>query len=87
MEYKNSLGYRYAEECVKCPHRDLCFKYLEYTGDITKSAQPIFWQCAKIKADPEGMTARLNKLLEAWRKQMAQNCANSAHAEGWEEIK
>jgi hypothetical protein len=82
--YTNSLGYKYAEECVSCAHRNLCFQYLELAGDITRPGQLIFGRCADITADPERMQKELDDIIAAWRKQIerAQN-SSSAHAEGW----
>ena len=81
--YTNSLGYKYDEECVKCAHSHLCFQYLELAGDITRSARPIFFRCADIKADPERMQKELDEKVAIWRRQMeiAQS-STMAHAEG-----
>ena len=40
-EYRNSIGLKYAEECVKCEHRQLCFYLLEYAGMITYEGRRI----------------------------------------------
>jgi hypothetical protein len=87
MEYTNSLGYKYAEECVGCSHRNLCFQYLELAGDITRPGQPIFIRCADIKANPARMQKEFDDKVAAWRKQIeiAQH-SSSAHAEGWKEV-
>jgi hypothetical protein len=84
MEYKNSLGYKYAEECVSCSHRNLCFQYLGLAGDITRPGQPIFMRCADIKANPACMQKELDDRIALWKKQIeiAQN-SSSTHAEGW----
>lgn len=34
-EYRNSMNLKYAEECVGCEHRSLCFYLLERAGMIT----------------------------------------------------
>ena len=82
--YKNSLGYKYAEECVSCVHRNLCFQYLELAGDVTRPGQPIFGRCGSIKANPERMQKELDDKVAVWRKQMeiAQN-SSTTNAEGW----
>ena len=64
----NSLGYKYAEECVSCEHRDLCFAYLEFAGDITREGKPIFCGCLDIKADPERMRKQLTDKILVWRR-------------------
>lgn len=61
--YTNSLGYKYAEECVSCSHRNLCFQYLELAGDITRPGQPIFIRCSDIKANPKQEEEKLNKII------------------------
>lgn len=87
-KYTNSLGYHYDEGCVKCPHRSLCFQYLELAGDVTRTGQPIFFRCASIKADPERMQKELEDKVAVWRKQMEiAQYSSSAHTEGWKGIK
>lgn len=87
-KYTNSLGYKYDEGCVKCPHRGLCFQWLEQAGDITRAGRPIFSGCADIKADPKRMQKELDERIAAWRKQMeTAQSSNTTHTEGWKEIK
>ena len=54
MTYVNSLGHRYAEQCVSCEHHGLCFKLLENAGCMTREAEPVvWWACEDIKQNPE----------------------------------
>ena len=81
--YENSLGFHYLEECVSCPHRGLCFQYLEWAGDITRAGRPIFGGCADITADPEKARKKLEDRLIEYRKRMERNMGGSTtHAEG-----
>ena len=82
QEYKNSLGYQYAEQCVSCPHKPLCFQYLEYAGDVTRPGRPIFGGCAEIRANPEKMQAKLDELWAEWHKRMERNSVTT-YAEGY----
>ena len=82
--YKNSLGYKYAEECVSCVHRNLCFQYLELAGDITRPGQPIFGRCADITANPARMQKELDDRIAVWRKQIEiSQHSTTTNAEGW----
>jgi hypothetical protein len=81
--YINSLGYKYAEECVSCAHRSLCFQYLELAGDITRPGQLIFGRCADIRSNPRQEEEKLNKFIDEWRRRIERNIGSTTHAEGW----
>ena len=51
QEYRNSLGLKYDEICVSCPHRSTCFRKLESAGLITYSGERIMWNCEDIKKE------------------------------------
>lgn len=84
----NSLGYKYAEQCVTCEHSGLCFRFLELAGGVTQLGQPIFSGCADVRANPEKMQKAFEELITKWQKQIARTQGGSTTcAEGWKEIK
>ena len=82
--YKNSIGLCYDEKCVACPHSSLCFRYLEFSGCITKGASPIYAGCGSILSDPEKAANNLLEKLAAWRELCERSAAQKSvtHAEG-----
>jgi hypothetical protein len=63
----NSLGYKYAEQCVSCEHLGLCFKILENAGSITREGEPIiWWACEDIKQRPEEYKEMLRR--NGWKE-------------------
>ena len=84
----NSLGYKYAEECVACEHSGLCFRFLELAGDITYLGRPIFSGCADVRASPEKMQKVLEERIAMWQKRIERTQSGSTtFAEGWKEIR
>ena len=84
----NSLGYKYAEQCVTCEHSGLCFRFLELAGDITRLEQPIFSECADVRANPEKMQKELDELIAKWQEQIVRAQGGSTScAEGQKEIR
>ena len=53
MEYRNSKGLLFNEECLTCEHQQLCFWVLEYAGMVIKPGDKIRFDCEQIKENPE----------------------------------
>lgn len=84
----NSLGYKYAEQCVTCEHSGLCFRFLELAGGVTQLGQPIFSGCVDVRANPEKMQKALEERIARWQEQIARAQGGSITcAEGWKGIK
>ena len=84
----NSLGYKYAEQCVACEHSGLCFRFLELAGSITQLGQTIFSGCADVRANPEKMQKALEEQITKWKEQITRTQGGSTTcAEGWKEIR
>ena len=79
----NSLGHKYAEQCVTCEHSGLCFRFLELAGSVTQDGQPIFSGCADVRNDSEKMQKVFEEIIERWQKQIARaHSGSTANAEG-----
>ena len=73
QKYKNSDGTVCAEECLHCPHVNLCFQILEYAGMVCRPGYPVRPDCEEIKADPEGKQKWLEEKLAERRRQIELN--------------
>ena len=63
-EYRNSIGLKYAEECVKCEYRHLCFYLLEYAGMITYEGRRIMNHiCEDVILHPDEYKEKIEKWL------------------------
>ena len=63
-EYRNSIGLKYTEECVKCEHRHLCFYLLKYAGMITYEGIRIMnHMCEDIMLHPDDYKKKIEKWL------------------------
>lgn len=68
--YKNSEGTICAEECLHCPHVNLCFQILEYAGMICRPGYHVRPDCEEIKADPEGKQKWIEEKITERRRQI-----------------
>ena len=65
-KYRNSLGFTYAEECVPCPHKDLCFQHAVRTETAIRPGWAIYSNCWSVKNNPEFH----RKFLDDWKKSL-----------------
>ncbi len=59
------------EECKTCPHKSLCYQWLEFAGEITYPGKKVRAHlCDDIKDNPEKWQNILDENIQKWKAQI-----------------